>query len=161
MILDYKGIPIFYSENGKGNAVILLHGFLANSTMWNPFISQFSKKNKIICIDLLGHGETACLGYIHTLEVMANAVAAVLKHLKIKRFKIIGHSLGGYVALALTEKNPDAITGLCLMNSTAKADTPERILIRNKAIVAVKVNYKKVIRLSISNLFRPKNQILP
>ena len=58
MIVEYKGINIFYTDQGKGNAVVLLHGFLENTSMWDAFIPTLSKKNRIICIDLLGQGKT-------------------------------------------------------------------------------------------------------
>lgn len=160
MILEYKGINIFYKDTGKGQAVVLLHGFLENLTMWNDFLPELSKKNRVVCIDLLGHGKTDCLGYVHTMELMAEAVQAVLNHLKIKTSIFIGHSMGGYVALAFAEKNPDAIKGLCLMNSTAEADSAEKKQNRDRAIKAVKQNHKTFIRLSINNLFRPKNRKL-
>ena len=158
MILQYKDINIFYTDNGRGNTVVLLHGFLENSNMWLPFIPTLSKNNRVVCIDLLGHGKTECLGYIHTMELMANAVEAVLKKLQIKKTYVIGHSMGGYVALALAEKKPEIIKGLCLMNSTAQADDSERKKNRDRAIVAVKENHKRFIRMAISNLFRPKNR---
>jgi pimeloyl-ACP methyl ester carboxylesterase len=158
MNIEYKGTNIFYTDSGKGNAVVLLHGFLENSTIWTPFIKDLSKKNRVICIDLLGHGKTECLGYIHSMELMAEVVQAVLKHLKIRRSTFMGHSMGGYVALAFAEKNPDALRGLCLINSTANADTPEKKLNRERAILAVKQNHKTFIRIAIGNLFRPKNR---
>jgi pimeloyl-ACP methyl ester carboxylesterase len=160
MILQYKGINIFYTDTGKGNPVVFLHGFLETSKIWNPFISEISKNNRAICIDLLGHGNTGCLGYIHTMEVMAEAVEAVLKHLEIIESTIIGHSMGGYVALAFAEKNPNALKGLCLMNSTSKADGEERKQNRDRAILAVKQNHRTFIRMSIANLFRPKNRTI-
>ena len=159
MTLQYKGITIFFTDAGHGNPVVLLHGFLENSTMWNTFIPELSKNNRIICIDLLGHGKTECLGYIHTMELMAEAVEAVLNHLKITKSTLIGHSMGGYVALAFAEKNPKALKGLCLMNSTALPDTEEKKQNRDRAILAVKQNYKTFIRIAINNLFRPKNRI--
>jgi len=94
------------------------------------------------------------------MENMAEAVEAVLTHLKIRKSIFIGHSLGGYVALAFAEKNPDNVKGLCLMNSTTRADSAERVLLRTRAIEAVKTDYKNLVRLSISNLFRPKNRTL-
>ena len=160
MILEHKGINIFYTDEGKGNAIVLLHGFLENALIWEPFISTLSKHNRVICMDLLGHGKTGCLGYVHTMELMADTVEAVLKHLKIKRSTFIGHSMGGYVALAFAEKNPDAIEGLCLMNSTANADSPEKKKNRDRAILAVKQNHKTFIRIAISNLFNPKNRTI-
>lgn len=160
MILQYKGINIFYTDNGTGAPVVLLHGFLENSSMWDAFIPVLSKKNRIICIDLLGHGQTGCLGYIHSMELMAEIVKAVLDYLKISRSIIIGHSMGGYVALAFAENNPKDVIGLCLMNSTANADSSERKKNRDRAVTAVKQNHKTFVRIAVVNLFRPKNRRL-
>ncbi len=160
MTLDYKGIPIAFSEKGSGAPFILLHGFLENKTMWQPFIPILSKTYRVITIDLLGHGNTGCLGYVHTMDTMADAVLAVINHLKIKHAHVIGHSMGGYVALALAEKQPKAINSLCLMNSTCRADTKDKKINRDRAIQAVKQNHKTFIRLSINNLFMPKNRNL-
>ena len=153
----YKNTNIAFSSVGKGAAVVLLHGFLENATMWSAIVSEISKRNRVICIDLLGHGQTACLGYVHTMELMAETVEAVLKKLRIRRAVFIGHSLGGYVALALAEKNPKKVKGLCLMNSTARADDAIRVELRNRAIKAVRTNYKNLVRMSISNLFKEAN----
>ena len=158
MTLKYKGIKVNYSSVGKGTAVVLLHGFLENKTMWKPFISKLSKQNKVVTIDLLGHGRTGCLGYVHTMENMAECVRAVLSHLRLRRVVLIGHSMGGYVALAFTEKYPDMVKGICLMNSTPKADTKEKKINRERAIEAVKNNHKSFVRISVTNLFRPKNR---
>lgn len=160
MTLPYKGIPIFYTDSGNGNPVVLLHGFLENSRMWQAFIPELAKNNRIICIDLLGHGKTDCLGYIHSMELMADSVNAVLNHLKIKKTTIIGHSMGGYVALAFAEKNPNKLKGICLMNSTALPDSEEKKQHRDRAILAVKKNYKTFIRIAVNNLFRPKNRLI-
>ena len=158
MNLQYKGISVFYTDAGQGKPLVLLHGFLENSTMWKPFISKLSKHNRVICIDLLGHGKTDCLGYNHTMELMAETVKVVLNHLKIKQSIFIGHSMGGYVALAFAEKNPKQVIGLCLMNSTTKPDSAERKKNRDRAISAVKHNHKSFVRIAIVNLFRPKNR---
>jgi len=160
MKLKYKNINIHYTDQGKGTAVVLLHGFLENSTMWNPFVSKLTKRNRIITIDLLGHGKTECLGYIHSMEEMAEVVKAVLSKLRLRRIVLIGHSMGGYVALAFTEKYSKNIKGLCLMNSTAIADSKEKKINRDRGIIAVKQNHKSFIRISISNLFRPKNRTI-
>jgi len=158
MILEYKGIPIFYSDEGQGEPVVLLHGFLENSSMWKNITSELVNSYRVVCIDLLGHGQTGCLGYIHTMEDMADAVNAILKELNIKTYTIIGHSMGGYIALALAEKTPDSINGLCLMNSSALEDNTERKLNRDRAIEAVKKNHKTFVSMSIANLFAPENR---
>ncbi len=160
MKLDYKGINIFYSQAGKGGSVVLLHGFLESSTIWKELIPIISVNHQIICVDLLGQGKSGCIGYVHTMEQMAEAVEAVLKHLKVELATFIGHSMGGYVVLAYAEKYPEKVTGLCLMNSTAMDDSPEKKLNRDRAIEALKQNHKTFIRLSIANLFRPKNRVV-
>lgn len=159
-MLEYKGINIFYTDKGKGKVIVLLHGFLENSTIWKNFIPSLVKTNRIISVDLLGHGKTGCLGYVHTMELMAEAVQHVLKHLKIQQSIFIAHSMGGYVALAFAKKYPEAILGLCLANSTSQKDSPERKRNRDRAIIAVKQNYKSFVRIAITNLFRPKNRVL-
>ena len=160
MIVEHKGSSVFYTDEGKGDAVVFLHGFLENSTMWQSLVPNLTRRHRIICIDLLGHGQTGCIGYIHTMVDMAEAVKAVTDELALDKFTLICHSMGGYVALAFIEKYKDAINGLCLMNSTALEDNAERKLNRNRAIEAVKKNHKTFINMSIANLFAPYNRTL-
>ncbi len=156
----FKNTKIHFNDYGKGKAIVLLHGFLENSTMWKDLTPRLLKQNRVITIDLLGHGQTECLVYVHTMELMAEAVNTVLRHLKIKQAMFIGHSMGGYVALAFAELYPKIVQGLCLANSTSQEDSDERVLLRSRAIEAVKSNYDSIVRHSISNLFRPKNRII-
>ena len=156
--ITYKNTKISYSDQGKGTAVVLLHGFLENKTMWNAFIPELSQKYRIITIDLLGHGETECLGYVHSMEDQADMVHAILYELKIRKAILIGHSMGGYVALAFAELYPDNVKGIVLQNSTSRADSDERKKNRDRAIKAVKQNYTNFVRLSITNLFSEDNR---
>ena len=137
---------------------MLLHGFLENQSMWNTFVPEFSKKNRVITIDLLGHGQTECLGYVHSMEDQADMVHGVLHELKIRKAVLVGHSMGGYVALAFAELYPEAMKGLVLLNSTSRADSDERKINRDRAIVAVKQNYTAFVRMSIANLFSEDNR---
>ena len=154
----YKNIKISYTDAGKGSAVVLLHGFLENKTMWNAFIPELSKRNRVITIDLLGHGDTECLGYVHSMEDQADMVHAVLRDLKIRKAILIGHSMGGYAALAFAELYAENVKGIVLLNSTARADSTERKTNRDRAIAAVKQNYTAFVRMSIANLFSEKNR---
>jgi pimeloyl-ACP methyl ester carboxylesterase len=155
---NFKNTKIAYTDQGKGTAVVLLHGFLENQSMWKAFIPELVKKHRIITIDLLGHGETECLGYVHTMEDQADMVHHVLHELKIRKAVLIGHSMGGYVALAFAELYPDNVKGIVLQNSTSRADSDERKANRDRAIVAVKQNYSAFIRMSIANLFSENNR---
>lgn len=154
----YKNTKISYSDQGKGTAVVLLHGFYENKEMWNAFVPDFSKKYRIITIDLLGHGQSECLGYVHTMENQADMVHTVLQELKIRKAVLVGHSMGGYIALALAELYPEMMKSLVLLNSTSRADSEERKANRDRAIIAVKKNYVACIRMSVANLFSEKNR---
>ena len=137
---------------------MFLHGFLENSTMWNAHVEELAKKYRVICVDLLGHGDTDCLGYVHTMEDMADAVHHVLHELKLRKVVLVGHSMGGYVALAFAELYPDMMKGLVLVNSTSREDSDERKLNRDRAILAIKKSYTTAIRMAISNLFSEENR---
>ena len=156
--LLFKNTKISYTDSGKGPVVVLLHGFLENNHMWNQVIPIISKNKRVLALDLLGHGQSGCLGYIHTMEIMAEAVFAVLKSLRIRKITLIGHSMGGYVSLALAEKNPEMIRGLCLLNSTANSDHQQRKKLRERANKMVKKNFKNLVRMSFINLFSEKSK---
>ncbi|MFH6986147.1 alpha/beta fold hydrolase [Flavobacterium collinsii] len=158
--LLYKNTKISYSDSGTGNAIVLLHGFLENKKMWKDYVDFFSEKHRIITIDLLGHGESDSLGYVHAMEDNANAVHEVLNHLKIEKATIVGHSMGGYVGLAFAELFPKSIRKLVLLNSTSREDSAEKKINRTRAIKAVKQNYITFVSLAIGNLFSENNRIL-
>ncbi len=159
MILTYKGIKINYNVAGRGHPVVFLHGFLENSMMWKETIPFFSKQYRCISIDLLGHGDTECLGYIHTMEDMAQVVKAVLEDLEITKAMLVGHSMGGYVALALLDLFQDLVSGLTLLNSTSFPDSEERKRNRTRAIDIVKQNPNAYTSMAIANLFAEKNRL--
>jgi pimeloyl-ACP methyl ester carboxylesterase len=154
----YKNTKINYSDSGEGNTIVLLHGYLENISMWDFCISEMTKNNRVIAIDLLGHGKSECLGYIHTMEDQADMVFALLKELKIKKASFIGHSMGGYIALAFAEIYPKNLKSLVLMNSTSYEDSLERKVNRDRAIKMVKKDYTSFVRLSIANLFSEENR---
>ena len=156
--LIYKNTKIFYTDEGKGTAVLLLHGFLENKTMWKAFMPNLAKKHRVITLDLLGHGETECIGYVHVMEDQADMIYTLMLYLKIRKVVLVGHSMGGYVALAFAELYPEHVKGLLLLNSTSKADSEERKINRARAIVAVKQNYGAFVSMSIANLFSEDNR---
>ncbi|MDF1672570.1 MAG: alpha/beta hydrolase [Vicingaceae bacterium] len=158
--INFKGIDVSFTDSGKGKTVVFLHGFLGDKSVWDYYAKQLSSSTtRIITIDLLGHGKTQCLSYVHTMEEMAEAVYEVLKHLKLKKYYLVGHSMGGYVSLALAENYPDNIRGLCMFHSSAKADSEAKQKDRGRAIKVVKRNAKIFIDEAIPNLFN--TQIKP
>ena len=160
MILQYKNANIFYTDEGKGSTIVLIHGFLENTTMWDEIKPEILKKNRVVTIDLLGHGKSDCLGYTHSMELFAETINAVLKQLRIRKCTLIGHSLGGYVALAFAEKYAKKIKGLCLMNSNSFEDDLERKKLRSRANKMVQTNFTNMVRMSFTNLFIEENRTI-
>ncbi len=159
MKLNYKGIPVHYTSFGAGKTIVVLHGFLEDSTMWNTLLPALTKNHRVICIDLLGHGKTGCLGYVHTMEDQAKMVHAVLKQENLRRYTFIGHSMGGYVALAYAQLAPQNVKGLLLLNSTFTADSAARKKIRKRGSKMATTNYHNLVRMSFLNLFSETSKI--
>jgi len=155
--INFKEGKIAYTSSGKGRAVVLLHGFLGSADIWEETKNALAKHYRVICIDLPGHGESNCFGYVHNMELMAQSVKAVMDKLRFKKYVLVGHSMGGYAALAFAELFPDYLRGLCLFHSSSYADSEQKKRDRNKAIKAVKNNYSIYVRASIKNLFATKN----
>lgn len=124
---------IAYRIDGKGPTLLLLHGFCEDSSMWDSFKMPFEQNYTVICPDLPGFGQSDALEKIK-VEDMADAVHQVLLAEQISSCIFVGHSMGGYVAMAFAEKYPDKLKGLCLFHSHPFADTEEKKLNRAKTI---------------------------
>ena len=153
----FKNGKVTFSDTGKGRVVVLLHGFLGSHQIWEQTNSQLSKIYRVIAIDLPGHGNTDCFGYVHTMELIAKCVKAVMDSLRLKRYVIVGHSMGGYVGLAYADLFPENLKGLCLFHSSAYADSEEKKRDRTRSIKVVKANHKIYTTEVIKNLFATKN----
>jgi pimeloyl-ACP methyl ester carboxylesterase len=119
---------------GQGSPIVFIHGFCESLHIWDFFIPHFTAQHLVIRIDLPGHGQSAGLGYETSVEKMAFQLKETLDSLHMGPPVLVGHSLGGYVALAYAEMFPDHIKGLCLFHSTAFEDSPEKKENRNKTI---------------------------
>ncbi|CAM3322331.1 alpha/beta fold hydrolase [Aequorivita lipolytica] len=153
MTFFFKNIPIYYNTFGKGPAIVLLHGFLESSTMWKPLLPQLTANNLVVTIDLPGHGKSGVISEIHTMELMAEVVNEILEHLQITSATFIGHSMGGYVALAYAELFSEKVKKLILLNSTPEADSEERRENRNRALKVIDQNPSAFFSMAIGNLF--------
>ena len=154
----YKNHSVHFISEGNGPAVVLLHGFLEDLSMWDDMVHALAQDHRVIRIDLLGHGKTESAGPSHSMEMQAEMVRSVLFELGVTGYSMIGHSMGGYVALAIAELFPQEVRGLVLMNSTSLADTAEKKHNRDRAIEAVRQNHRSFVRIAIPGLFRPSNR---
>jgi pimeloyl-ACP methyl ester carboxylesterase len=129
-----------FATQGKGSAIVLLHGFPMNNVVWKNFTPLLAEHFKIITPDLPGFGNSPRLEESITIDSVADSIITFLKEEKIENPILVGHSLGGYVALAVAEKAPALLSGLVLFHSTARADSDEKKQSRNKTIDFIKKN---------------------
>ncbi|WP_185870995.1 alpha/beta fold hydrolase [Blattabacterium cuenoti] len=150
---------ISYKIEGEGVPIVLLHGFMENSEIWNDILFNFRRKYKIILIDFPGHGKSFFpqrMNIISTMEEMSIIVLKILEKEYIKKAIFIGHSMGGYISLSIAEKNPHIFLGLCLLHSTSNSDSDKKKKIRIKSIKLAKNNFPIFVSNSINKLFNPK-----
>src|SRR5690606_1704452 len=150
---------LHYEIIGNGKPVVLLHGYLENLKMWKKIADELSGKYRLIMVDLPGHGQSKSYGKIHTMEFMAEKLNEVLTEIGLEEAVFIGHSMGGYVALAFTEIFPEKVKALLLQNSTTLPDSDEKKEQRLKAVEAAHKNLDTLIKMSIPSLFAEQNLI--
>lgn len=153
MIFQYHQKSIFYQSFGQGEPLLLIHGFLESSSIWEKIISEVSGKHKVITLDLPGHGKSENLDTVLSMETAAEIIHELLKKENIINIKVMGHSLGGYIALALVELYPDLVNELFLLNSTALPDAPKRRSNRNKALKIIQSRKQHFITTTLNSLF--------
>lgn len=154
----YEQGRVKYSDLGKGNAIVLLHGYLETGEVWQPLENLLAATHRVLSVDLPGHGGSEVTGDPHTVEYMADAVRAVIRDSGEKKVLLAGHSLGGYVTLAFAEKYPELLTGYVLLHSHPFADSQEAIAKRKREITLVRAGKKDIMYpSSISMMFAEQN----
>ena len=144
-MINFRDQLIRCKVNGKGDTIVLLHGYLESIEIWSVFYDELVKNYRVISIDLPGHGKSALYSNNHFMEFMADVVKSVIDHLKIRKCFLIGHSMGGYVTLAFLEMYSHLLSGFSLFHSSPFADTSEKIANRNREIEVVKAGKVQMI----------------
>ena len=149
-------VTLNYAEAGKGTPVVLLHGFPLSNAIWHKQQLRLSDRFRVITPDLRGHGKSPAPSGVYGMEVLARDVLALLDALKIDKAVIMGHSMGGYVALAAWRLAPARFLALGLIASQAGADTEEGRQGRAKMAEKVAAEGSKVVaEAMLAKLFAP------
>ncbi len=132
-------------------AVVLLHGFGEDSSIWNDYAMVLEKEYTVIL------PEYSQLSHLKTMDDYADFVHSELVEKGVEKCAAIGHSMGGYIALAFAEKYPQMLSGFGLFHSTSFADSDEKKEARNKIIETIKKSGSAVfIRASTPTLYAPE-----
>ena len=114
---EVGGVKLHYLIAGKGDPVVLLHGYAETSHMWLPLIAELADKHTVIAPDLRGFGESAAPSDGYTKAAMARDIHALVKNLKYDRIRLVGHDIGLMVAYAYAAQYPGEVDRLVLMEA--------------------------------------------
>jgi pimeloyl-ACP methyl ester carboxylesterase len=117
---EVNGIKLYYETQGTGKPLILLHGGLGAIEMFGPNLPALAKGRQVIAVDLQGHGRTADIDRPISVELMADDIFALIKHLRLERPDIMGYSLGGGVALQTAIRHPELVGKLVVVSTPIK-----------------------------------------
>lgn len=155
-------IDPFFAESGSqhtGLPLVLLHGFCETHKLWDYFRHELGKEVRVLCPDLPGFGHSTSLPAGFSLLDVAARIKGGLDQLGVDRCILIGHSLGGYVALAMLERYPALFAAIGMFHSTAYADTPAKKRSRKNVIDFVEKHGVEVFATSfVPQLFHYSNR---
>lgn len=150
---------IHFFEKGTGQPLVLLHGFCESGKMWTYFAEKLSESFRVICPDLPGFGDSPLGGDQISLEEVAVQLEEWMEENHIDSPIVIGHSLGGYVTLALLELMGNRIKAVGLFHSTAFPDDEDKKEMRNRTILFLKKNgVEKFVSSFVPPLFPEKRR---
>lgn len=155
MTVSASNSTLSYHKVGKGKPIVFLHGFCEDRHIWEELSEYLQTEFKVITIDLPGFGKSTDV-ISQSIDEMADHVHALLEKLNVGKYFLIGHSMGGYVSLAMAAKQSHSILGLGLLHSHPFADSAEKKTNRNKAIEFIERNgHIHYVKQLIPNLFGP------
>ena len=138
--INVNAIELAYTRRGKGTPLVLLHGYPLDSHLWDDVAPLLEDTFDSILPDLRGFGESTTVDSPYTMDDYASDIAGLLDQLGIQKAAIVGHSMGGYVALAFARLYPERVSGLGLVSSQVLADPPDRKEARYKSAADVSAN---------------------
>jgi len=110
---SFDGLPVAYTAAGEGSgAVVLIHGWGGDRSVWSAQVENLAPDYRVVAIDLGGHGESGRAREAWTVAALARDVEAVLDELELASFVLVGHSMGGAVALEVARRMPHRTIGI-------------------------------------------------
>ncbi|GGE49993.1 putative 2-succinyl-6-hydroxy-2,4-cyclohexadiene-1-carboxylate synthase [Pullulanibacillus camelliae] len=120
MRIKANGVDYFVMVQGEGPPLLLLHGFTGSHHTWSSFIAQWSRRYKVIALDIIGHGQTECpqVDTLYTMSEAAKSINAILDELGMDKVNVLGYSMGGRLALYFAVHYSHRVSGLLLESAS-------------------------------------------
>ncbi len=145
--IAYKNTEIRYKTFGKPEkpAVLLLHGYLESLEIWEDFAPLLQDDFYLISMDLPGHGKSGVFSSVHRMDDLAESAQFLMDQMGINMVHVVGHSMGGYAALAFRECSHHCTISCVLFHSTCYPDSDQKRENRNREIQLLKEGKKDLI----------------
>jgi 3-oxoadipate enol-lactonase len=127
-----NGFEMAYTDEGEGSVLLFVHGFPLSRRTWSRQVEAFKSSHRVLLPDLRGLGESEATAGPVSMFRFAEDLFALWQHLHLEPVTLIGHSMGGYVALAFAKAYPQALQGLVLVGTKSGADSPEAAIARRR-----------------------------
>lgn len=140
-----EGIKVTYEDRGKGEPVILLHGWNSSRKQWMHNIKALVSRFRVLAPDLPGHGESEeGEAFPYTLDGMSGFVEAFRRALYLPEFNLIGHSMGGCIALSYAAGRPDAIKSMVLVSTPTRTSSmgPRALIPGGEMFISLTYRYR-------------------
>ena len=134
-----NGIRMAFTDEGQGTALLLVHGFPLNRHAWRRQVEAFRGTCRVIAPDLRGMGESSGTPGPVAMTRFAEDLHALVEHLEAGPVILVGHSMGGYVALAFAKAFAGDLQGLVLVGTRAGADSPQAAVARRETAEQVRL----------------------
>ncbi|MFJ1730599.1 alpha/beta fold hydrolase [Streptomyces sp. NPDC088254] len=154
--LEVAGAALTYDDEGPRDGdtapLVFVHGWTANRHRWDHQVAHFSERRRVIRLDLRGHGESSGAG-VKTVDELAEDVLALLDHLGVERFVLVGHSMGGMISQTIALAHPERVERMVLVNSIGRM-----VYSRGRGLlmaVSTLVPFKLFVAANIQRAFAP------
>lgn len=137
MMALVHGQRMAYTDEGKGPSLLFVHGFPLNGDCWSKQVDAFKATHRVITPDLPGFGASEPAAGPETMARYADDLFTLCQHLETGPVIVVGHSMGGYIALAFARAYPLFLRGLVLVSTKAGPDTPEAAAARRETATKV------------------------
>ena len=117
--LSHAGVSLRYDRAGGGPAVLLIHGWTFNRTVWERQVVALRDRHTVITVDVRGHGESSHPRTGYTVPALAGDLEHLVRALNVPRIALVGWSMGGIIAMELAQRLGARVSALGLVSTTA------------------------------------------
>ncbi|UCH42989.1 MAG: alpha/beta hydrolase [Dehalococcoidales bacterium] len=149
MKTEINDIQVYYEDQGQGEPVIFVHGWLDDSSVWKPYVEPFSGGHRVIVYDHRGHGQSDKPKGSYSIKTLANDLHALIQKLDLGKVTLVGHSMGAMTSMLFALDHPGRVTRLVLVGAAARLPS----IMRGGSLIRHILPYRKFIEMAVKSAY--------